>query len=482
MPLSSGCTLLNLGDHSQRTLVVQQEPRVVAWALAATCRELMPGCYPAQGHPLILQAAEGSYRLHFSRPETGPFRVAANGTISPARLVLTGDALNYIPGEFQAIPQEVSCGRSENRLRIRIDAHRQGSLVEITWRGSAGILQAVDDRIADALRLLEACTISMELAAAEDWPRLQEYLGRVDANLCAGPASQSCTLAAPLHWYRSLTHQALGFTLTARTELSHCLDLDPSLGSIRARLLQMDSRLSKSPEALRNLHTMLNDGRLGLASHLLAGPFNRLRAEFDSADESNRSMQVAKVARALDRGDLPSARSWLDRCIAEASGPCSEQLWRLQVRLLRAAGEYRSAFTAGLALRMTGNDDPIAILDCCQDSLQLGEPSLGLRLLARNWADLHRREPKASERTLRDLLKAMDPLLATRILVIERTQGLTDPSFLALLEDSGLGANSKLLLSLVGKRRPLGEPRLLSPNEFGRQPGFENAPGVAPAR
>lgn len=477
----SGCTVLGFGADHEQSREVRVEPDVLAWILADSCRALIPGTESRfnDARVQVYQSEPGSYRLHFRREEDGSFRVATNGRIQATSLRCEDDLLFFNPGIF--VPDEAtrSCGAAGPELLIEIEPHPRGSSLRMEWTADR-LLDAVAQTVLEDLRMLESCATGLGLASTKNWSALASLMSQEDQRLKAVQQSAHALPHAVIKWYLATAYLQLGKHMSAREEMAGCLLLEPGLGEARSRLIKLDSRLNRSPAALRGMQRLIASQPSSLASYMLESRFRKLQIKEEDLEHHEGSEDLAgRVRSAIELGDFSAAKAWLDRCFAH--DPDSDRAWRLKVELARASREFRDAFSAGLAIIASKEASADEVLETCLDGLRLGDPVLGLRHLARHWARVQSEKPRKSERVLERLLSAIKPSVATRVLAMERVPELLGPELSALAANpSGEQGGLRLYAELEQLR--LGDPNEDPRADSAQRPGFQNAPGVAPAK
>ncbi|MHC5063413.1 MAG: tetratricopeptide repeat protein [Planctomycetota bacterium] len=479
--VSPGCTLLGLDSGHQFSRELRAEPEVVAWILADTCRAQIPGTDSRFSDARVQAYREdsGAYRLHFRHQAAGSYRVASNGRLHPSDLHSEGELLLFNPGAFTAAPTASSPGNSGAELLIRIEPHPLGSRIRIDCSEDELLLSAADSA-RENLRLLESCAEGLSLAAAERWTALATLMSAENRRLEGLQVPVHAQTKAVVKWYLASAYREQGENHRARAEMANCLRLQPGLEAARSMLIDLDQRLNRSPAALRGMQRRIASRPSSLTSYMLESRFRKLQIDEEDFKDKEGSEDLAhRVRSAIEDGDFAAARAWLDRCFANE--PASSRVWRLQVELNRATRDYRDSFTTGLAILASEEVGADEILETCLDGLRLGDAVLGLRHLARNWRRVQEARPRKAERVLDRLLAEIEPELATRVLAMERVPELLAPELGALAGKPDVDQGSlRLYAELVELRvRGSGEE---SGSEITRRPGFQNAPGVAPAK
>ena len=449
----------------------------VAWAMAEPCRDEHPATDPRAGGPVpVLAHADGSFTIQIARLGIGsPYRCAMDGRLTEPTPELRADgALVLAPPTFLAAGTRTRAPGSSDFLEIVVRpaaGESRSPHVHIETAGDAAspTLRARLEAAMDALRVgreaADWLAAGNPKAAAAATAALLEELDRRGVTGLG-------VLLAPIHAQLAAARTAQGDLARARQSLSIAMRAAPQCAALGQRVAALDERLARTDASSALLGQLASDPRGGAATRIAAGTPDRV------GDPSRGRSTTARIAhrearRRLHGGDVEGAAAWASRALEHAGDPTLG----LDLELARARGDHRSAFVLGVEQLARFGFDPELVLGMADDAAAYGDPAAGVRLLARHWNELEREAPRAL-RSSADRLAAHTGIdLTARIAMTERCRALStrvlDP--LARTDTPRELARNRL----ASLRRRVTAP---APWPMRLDAGFENAPGVTPAR
>jgi hypothetical protein len=469
----AACSTIGWGDAPRGRIPSRLPVDVAAWAAADTCRDRFTGADPVPWHAgaPLLRHADGSYEIAIGRADGESHRVAMNGRIMrPEPIgVRTSD-----PSRARFLPAESTVlSGTADWLDIRVTPDDDGSIVHIDGGGAADV-RPIDDHLRALLAMLETAAAARSLVAQADWPACRQL---VEAHLTHG--GPSCCARhhgwlADLLGSLALARTELGDLGGARIALSSAVGCAPDRHDLRAELARLDHRLARPADAERTWLRLVHSPMLGAVGRAFAEPLAGRSGE--PAGRLDATVAAERSSRLLEAGDHVGAHAWAWRARAGHRADAS-----LDASLARSHGDFRTAFAIGAAALDRHGPDPRLLVALSGDAIAIGDPAIGLHLIARHWPAFTAADDRLAHRTLGELLSHMDSELAYRILVAERCDGLLPASghARAPLADR---AGRTLLARVPDLRRRTGNDARHRSTPGIAVPGFEDAPGVAPVR
>ncbi len=471
---TAGCSLLPPVAEPMHARTDGVHPATAAWALAMLCRAEHPSVDPQGGGPVpVLLDGDGIFRIHVARPgANAPYRCAMDGRLTaPFPRMRANGTLHLEPPRFVASGRRTRAPGSGDQLTIAVHpGQTEPSCPEITISASGEALSpTLRAQLTAAIGALRAACEAAALlevgehAAAER--TIEGFLDHLDREGVTGLG----VLLAPVHAQLGAALVASGEPGRARQALSLAQRASPDCHALGQEIARLDARLARTEAASSLLGQIAADPRGGAATRIAAAtPADRaLPASVGAANQAHIAHREAR--RRLHAGDVEGAAAWASRALEHAADPTLG----LDLELARARGDHRTAFVLGVEQLARFGFDPQLVLTMADDAEAFGDPSAGVRLLARHWDELERTAPTPLRATVDRLASIAGTDRTARIALTEGCRALSsrvlDPTARVDLPRTRLAS----LRSRALPHAP--RPQLLDA-------GFGLGPGLAPAR
>lgn len=473
----AGCALGPPGSAGFERRARGVDAATVAWALAELCRDEHPATDPQRGGPVpVLAHDDGSFTIHIARlGVTSPYRCAMDGRLTEPMPELRADgALVLAPPTFRASATKTRAPGSRDFLEIVVrpaaaDSDCPSVHIEAAGDAASPTLLSRLEAAVDALRV--GCEAAEWLAAANPREAAAATTALLDEFDHRGITGLG-VLMAPIHAQLAVARTAQGDLARARQSLSLAMRAAPQCAALGRSVAALDERLARTDASNALLEQLASDPRGGATARIAAGAPERT-GEPSPGHSTKARIAHREARRRLHFGDVEGAAAWASRALEHAGDPTLG----LDLELARARGDHRTAFVLGVEQLARFGFDPELVLGMADDAAAYGDAAAGVRLLARHWNELEREAPTALRNSADRLAAHAGIDLTARIAMTERCRALStrvlDP--LARADVPRELARNRL----ASLRRRVTAP---APSPMILDAGFENAPGVTPAR
>jgi hypothetical protein len=434
-------------------------PSVAAWIVAEQLRFEGAGADPEPAHagaPVQRLGAE-RFAIRLARRAPGALRIETNGRLLPpaerdGRLDLSGCAF---------VAQSPSAAPAGAEDAIGCEIHRDGpaTRIDLQLAGSFAAHRELIDDVAAALRIAERIDAAQEGLGAGGEPDCMLFTTTAEAD------------SARHRWLRGWWHLTRAAWLVrdealpaARAELRCAVALSPAWPLARQRLAQLERRLARDGEVGAWMQCL---GDEPVAALHVADWLQRAGAEPPEQSRLTQAMQL------LAAGDALAARKHAARAERDSAGGAASL--RALATIDRAAGHPQLAYEALLA-EYERAPAPALLLALHDAAVELRREPEALLLAAlappTGAGDAWRRRLAATA-------AALAPDEAARLLVLAGAERAAAGELQRWIETGAEDTSLSLALRRLAPwtPAPARDPAAREP-----EPGFGEAPGVAPLR